>query len=148
MNTTRLLELTLACLLLTGAAHFVRAAEVPAGQEKRPTREDWQKMTPEQREAKMKELREKRQVLTPEQREAQRKVWRERMDKRIEELKKKKADGTITTQEEQVLKRMEEMVKRWDQVGSPQTPRTTPAKPADKPAEKPAEQPATPVAPK
>ena len=135
MNTATLLKFALALLVATGAATTLRAAEAPADQNPRPTREELQKMTPEERQAKLKERREQQQkALTPDQREAQRKVYRERMEKLIEELNKKKADGTITPDEGKRLERLQEMLKRFQQPA----PGTPPAKPAEKPA-KPAE---------
>lgn len=115
---TRFLKCTLAILIATGATALVRAADAPAEPEKRPVRPAVQQMTPEQREA-------------------QRKVWRERMQKTVDELKKKKTDGTITEQEAKRLESMEKWLQRMEQGPQP----ATPAKPGDKPAEKPAEKP-------
>ena len=137
MKMTRFLKYALAVLIGVGATAMLRAADAPAnpaGDDKKPTREELQKMTPEERQARMKEWRDKQPKLTPEQREAQRKVWRERMEKKLEDLKKKKADGTLTPQEEKQLERMQELLKRWEQGSDPGVPGTPPAKPADKPA--------------
>src|SRR6266568_6148468 len=75
-----------------------RAAKIKEFREQR--REELQKLSPEERAAKIKEEREKRvaarQALTPQEREAKRKEIRERMDKQLGELRKKKADGTLT----------------------------------------------------
>ena len=118
-------------MFATGTAPLRGAADAPAtptGGEKRPIREELQKLTPEERQARQKERREK---MTPEQREAQRKVWRERLEKRQDELKKKKSDGTLTPQEEKRLERMQDLMKRWDQGGGTNA---VPSKPADKPS--------------
>ena len=120
--------------MAAGAASLVRSADAPtnsASGDKRPLREELQKLSPEERQARLKEWRGK---MTPEQREAQRKTWRERMEKKIEELKKKKTDATITPQEEKQLERVQDMLKRWEQGGGPSGPGTPPAKPAEKPA--------------
>jgi hypothetical protein len=57
------------------------------------------------------------------------------MEKRIQELKKKKAAGTISEQETKRLEQWEQRLKRWNQSG-------TPAKPAERPSEKPEKKPA------
>ena len=133
MKTTRFLKCVLAVLMAGGAAPLARSADAPAnpvGGDKRPTREELQKLSPEERQTKLKEWREK---MTPEQREAQRKTWRERMEKKIEELKKKKTDGTITPQEEKQLERVQEMLKRGEQGGGPGGSGNPAGKPVDKP---------------
>lgn len=134
MITTRFLKCALTILLATGAAPLVRSADTPtnlASGDKRPLREELQKLSPEERQARLKEWREK---MTPEQREALRKTWRERMEKKTEDLKKKKTDGTITPQEEKQLERVQDMLRRWEQGGAPGAPGTPPVKPVDKPA--------------
>ncbi len=65
-----------------------------------PNREEWEKMTPEQREAKRKEIKE-------------------RLEKRIAELRAKQTDGTITAQEMSELSRSEKILKRFEQNGQP-----------------------------
>jgi hypothetical protein len=63
----------------------------------------------------------------------------------IEQLRKKKAEGTITTNEQQQLQRMEEIHQRFEKGGSrsgarPAQPEKAPEAKPDKPAEpKPAE---------
>ena len=98
-----------------------RAAKIKEFREQR--RDELQKLSPEERAAKIKEEREKRaavrQALTPQEREAKRKEIRDRMDKQLGELRKKKADGTLTPQEEKHLGRLEEVSKRFDQGGGP-----------------------------
>ncbi len=76
------------------------------------------------------ERRERFEHLTPQERETLRKIWRARIERRIEDLKKKKSDGTITDQETKSLERWELRLKRWDQRSTPDKP--SPDKPADK----------------
>ena len=124
MNTTRFLKCLLTCAVALGAGNLLRAEEAPAAPaapEKKPIREEL-KLTPEERQARLKERREKQQKMTPEQREAQRKVWRERMDKKVEDLKKKKADGTITPQEEKQVERVQDMIRRGEPSAKPAAP--------------------------
>lgn len=135
MKGKRFTEWTLAALILWGAAQAGRAADTPAEQDKKtPTREDWQKMTPEERQAKMKELRDKQKTLTPEQREAQRKIYHDRIAKQLEELRKKKTAGPLTPAETKRLENMEEWMKRMEQgQPSPAGAGNLPGRPADKP---------------
>lgn len=99
-------------------------------------REEMKDMTPEQREAKMKEmrerggkgggermgkLREEMKNMTPEQREAKMKELRSQMEAKKTELEKKKADGTITPQEEQMLERINQFASRAGK-GGPRRP--------------------------
>jgi hypothetical protein len=115
----------------------LKGAEPAPAPEKKPTQEELQKMTPEERRAKLKALREKNeQSLTPEQKEARRKVVRERMQKQIDELKKKEADGTISEAERQKLELWQLRLKRLDTAGK----EIPPAKPEDKPGDKPGKQ--------
>jgi len=44
------------------------------------------------------------------------------MDKKVEDLKKKKADGTITPQEEKQLERVQEMIRRGEPSAKPAAP--------------------------
>ncbi len=136
MKTNRFQVFLLGILLAFGASGALGAAEAPANDGKKPGRDEWQKMTPEERQARAKELRQKMEKMTPEQREEQRKVWRERMEKRIKELKQKKTDGKITEQETRQLEQWEQRLKVWDQKDTPYKPA---AKPAGPPVEKPAE---------
>jgi hypothetical protein len=133
MKMTSILKYTLVVAIGLGAANALVGADAPATPEKRPTPEEWQKMTPEERQAKMKEMREKAANMTPEQREAQRKMFRERMEKRLEELKKKKADGSITEQETKQMEMLEKRLQQWDTRGKEGT---APAKPVEKKEEK------------
>jgi hypothetical protein len=56
--------------------------------------------------------------LSPEERDAKRKEMRERMQKQLAELRKKKADGTLSEAEKKRLERMEEVNKRFEQAGA------------------------------
>jgi hypothetical protein len=127
LNTPLMLKCLLASGLAVGSITALRAADAPA--EKSPTREEWQKMTPEQREARNKEMREKFEKMTPEQREALRKTWRERMEKRIDQLKKKETDGAITDTEKKQLEQWVKRLKVWDQK---ETPEKSPEQPPEK----------------
>jgi hypothetical protein len=53
--------------------------------------------------------------LSPEEREAKRKEMQERIQKQLTELRKKKADGTLSPVEKKRLDRMEEVAKRMEQ---------------------------------
>jgi hypothetical protein len=132
MKAMSLFNYALAGLITVGATLALRAADAPTEPEKKTEPGDLQKMTPAERQTKAKELREKFQQMTPEQRETLRKVWRERVVKKVEELKKKKSDGTITEQETKRLDLLEQRLKTWDQ---------PPAGPGEKPADKPADKP-------
>lgn len=65
------------------------------------------------------EEREKRREqfnkLTPEQREAKRKEIKERLEKRISELRVRQTNATITVQESRELERREQILKRFEQ---------------------------------
>jgi hypothetical protein len=128
MKTPAILKCLLAALVAWGGVTLGRAAEGPA--EKQPTREDWQKMSPQERQTRAKEMREKFEKMPPEQREALRKVWRDRIEKRIDELKKKKKAGTITEPEVKRLEQWEKRLRLWDEQKAPEPP---PGKPAVKP---------------
>jgi|SRR5438045_3526085 hypothetical protein len=56
--------------------------------------------------------------LSPEERDAKRKEMRERMQKQLAELRKKKADGTLSEAEKKRLERMEEVNRRFEQAGA------------------------------
>src|SRR6266446_5117638 len=144
MQKMRMMPCAVALLLASGSRLALKAADEapPAKAPDRPElREKLKNLPPEERAAKIKEFREKRvaarQALTPQEREAKRKEIRERMDKQLGELRKKKADGTLTPQEEKRLGRLEEVSKRFDQGGGPgaATRRLPPAvTPGDQPA--------------
>ena len=56
--------------------------------------------------------------LSPEERDAKRKEMRERMQKQLADLRKRKAEGTLNEVEKKRLERMEEVNKRFEQAGS------------------------------
>jgi len=64
--------------------------------------------TPEQRSEALKKSEEVKK-LTPEERAAKRKEVRAKMEKRLAELQKKKADGALTEKEQKQLDRLEAM---------------------------------------
>ena len=114
--------IVLAAALCGAGAPRLRAEDPPA--EKRPTREemekrmeDWKKLSPEEREAKRKEIKE-------------------RLEKRIAALRSKQTNETITAQETNELVRSEKILKRFEQNGPPprgERPKTDePAAPAPK----------------
>jgi hypothetical protein len=127
----------LMCATLVASALVLRADDPP---EKSPSREDsekrkeeWKKLSPEEREAKMNEWRktnagpsraemEKRREqlknMTPEERAAKRKEIKERLEKRIAELKAKQTNGELATQEARELERREQILKRFEQEDS------------------------------
>ncbi len=85
-------------------------------------REEWRNLSPEEREARLKVWRERwstnrpnLKAMSPEEREAKRQEMRARFDKRFQELRQKKADGTLTVEEQRRLDRMEEIFKRFKQ---------------------------------
>lgn len=90
----------LAAGLFGPSAAPLRAADEPA--DKRPNREepdkrkDWKKLSPEEREAKRKEIKA-------------------RLEKRISELRSKQTNETITAQETRELGRSEQILKRFEQ---------------------------------
>ena len=130
MKLITLIKCSLALLLAAGTIPSLCAADAPPAPDKKPAREQFKDLTPEERAAKIKERREKNgspdgealqkkreelKDLTPEAREAKRKEFRERFDKQLDELRKKKADGTITDEETKKLERMEQINKRFEQ---------------------------------
>jgi predicted nucleic acid-binding Zn-ribbon protein len=56
--------------------------------------------------------------LSPEERDAKRKEMRERMQKQLADLRKRKAEGSLNEQEKKRLERMEEINKRFEQAGA------------------------------
>jgi hypothetical protein len=107
-------------------------------------KEEWKKLTPAERQARIREFREKSRRplisraeierrreefkhLTPEERRARIRSWREqhgglkeRLEKQIIELRQKKLDGTITPEESQRLERLEVVAQRFEQTGRSQ----------------------------
>jgi hypothetical protein len=140
-----LLTLLLSAVLGASVA-VVRADD---SNQKRGNREDsekrkdeWKKLSPEERDAKTKEWRktnggpsrgepEKRRELknmTPEEHAAKRKEIKERLERRIAELRAKQANATLSAQESRELERREQILKRFEQ-DMPGAPRIERAKP-------------------
>jgi hypothetical protein len=98
-------------------------------------REELKKLSPDERQAKIREWREKEglggtnKVFSAEEREARRKQMRERMQKQLASLRQKKADGKLTPEERRKLDRMEELSRRFEK--SAPHPNSNPA--PDKP---------------
>ena len=85
-------------------------------------REEFRSLPPGERAARMRELRESMakdrggfRMLTPEQREAKRDEMKQRVDTQIEELRKKKADASITESEQRRMEHMEQISRRLAQ---------------------------------
>ena len=82
-------------------------------------REELRSLPPEERAQRLRQLRQQFEsggpgfrVLTPEEREAKRKEVRERVEAEIKALETKKTEGTITEVEQRRLGRMKDMVNR------------------------------------
>jgi len=82
-------------------------------------REELKNLPPEERAAKLRELRRENQqegrgfkLLAPAEREGKRREMKERIDAQIAELQKRKAEGSLTEQEQRRLERMQQMSTR------------------------------------
>ena len=107
-------------LALFAAAGLVRAADEPG--EKRPSREEAEKR------------KENWKKLSPEERESKRKEIKARLEKRIAELRAKQSDETITAPETRELARSEQILKRFEQNNAAAKPdRPKPDEPAATP---------------
>lgn len=73
--------------------------------------------------------REEFNKLTPEERETKRKEIKGRLEKRITELRDKQANTTLTTQETRELERREQILKRFEQAPPPVTEPAAPPPP-------------------
>ena len=104
----------------------------PGREEFEKRREEWQKLSPEERDAKIKEWRrtnsgpartewEKRREqfknMSPEEREAKRAELKVRLEKRIAELRSKQTNATITPPELRELERREQVLSKFQQAG-------------------------------
>ena len=137
----------LTCALLAAPLIIVRAGDAPeksSGREDGEKRkEEWKKLSQEEREARMKEgrkpngvsskseserRREQFKNMTPEERIAKRKEIKDRLEKRITELRAKQASATITAQETRELERREKILKHFEQAdsGGPRIERAKP----------------------
>ena len=125
-------------LLATGGA-WSRAAEEPS--DKRPTREEMEKrreelkkLSPEERDAKLKELRDKfgwppreepdkrresPSKITSEERESKRKELKGRLEKRIAELRARQTNSVNAAEDARELERCEQILKRFEQNSLP-----------------------------
>ncbi|MBI3415788.1 MAG: hypothetical protein HY043_10820 [Verrucomicrobia bacterium] len=108
-------------ILLAMATPILTAADATAGDK-----------TPAERREQIKKQRDEFKNLSPEEKAAKIKERKAKMETRLAQLQKKKADGSITAQEQKQLDRLEAWKKNPDQAG-PRPPRAR--KPAgDKPA--------------
>jgi hypothetical protein len=76
--------------------------------------EDWNKLTPEQKQTMQKEWRDQFEKLTPEKRQAKRKELKARLEKRVNELRQRGTNGTLTAEEKRELGRREQILKRFE----------------------------------
>ena len=88
--------------------------------------EELKGLPPEERQARMREWREKQglggpgfRTIDTDQAKAKREELKKRIGQQLSELRKKKADGTITEQESKRLERMELMAKRLEERAAP-----------------------------
>jgi hypothetical protein len=95
-------------------------------------RKELRKLPPAERAAKLKELREKIgehpkfKAMPPDQRKAKREELKGRFDKQLDELRKKKAAGSLTLTETKRLQRIEGMAQRFKQARETNSPPSTP----------------------
>lgn len=107
---------------------------LPVLDKKPPTHQELLKLAPEEREARLKMLRDRKvggpkDALTPAEREKRRLEIRQRLEKRLENLRKKKKEKPLSPEEEKQLQRLEEVSRGWQ---SPK--KTKPATPSDSPS--------------
>lgn len=88
--------------------------------------EELKNLPPEERQARIREWREKQglggpgfRTIDTEQARAKREELKKRIEQQLSELRKKKADGTITELESKRLERMENMAKRLEERATP-----------------------------
>ena len=87
-------------------------------------REEWKDLTPEQRRAKMLEWRamrggEQAQAITPDNRDVYRQQIRERLQKQLQELNAKKAQGALTPEEQKRLENLGQVSKYFNAAPAP-----------------------------
>jgi hypothetical protein len=90
-------------------------------EESQKRREEWEKLSPEERRAAFREWRQKREVegkLSSQERETRRKMMRERLAKQLAELRQKKVDSALTEEERNRLERLEEIARRFEREGT------------------------------
>jgi hypothetical protein len=85
----------------------------PWREEAEKRREEWKNLPVEERRAKMQEWRAKRggEVVTPENRDLHRQQIRTRLQTQLQELNAKKAQGTLTADEQKRLAHLEQVSK-------------------------------------
>lgn len=98
-------------VLLAAAPLMMRAADEPAEKKPKPAREDGDKR------------KEEWNKLSPEQREAKRAEIKTRLEKRICELRTKQTNNTISAQELRDLTRSEQVLKKFETNAVPSTPK-------------------------
>lgn len=120
--------------LLAASVTLSRAQDtepkVPARADIEKLKDEWKKLPPEEREAKLKEWRrtngvparsdtEKRREqiknMTAEERMAKRREIKGRLEKRIGELRARQTNATLSAQESRELERREHILKRFEQ---------------------------------
>jgi hypothetical protein len=124
---------TFTCAWFLAAGLVTHAGDLPEKHPQRETsekwREEWNKLSPEERETRIKEWRktngvsrseaEKRREhlknMSPEDRAAKRKEIKGRLEKRIAELRARQVDGRLSPQEVRELERREQVLKRFEQ---------------------------------
>lgn len=156
MDSRNYISCAVAAFIVLGSDRAVRAADVTDGPDvqtsRQQLREKLKDMTPEERQTairkwreehpgagalreKLRKRREQVKNLTPEQRKTRRKEVRAQMEKRLDKLKEKQADGTLNDREKQRLERLERVMSRTSRQP---TPGNQGAKPSEdgKPLEK------------
>lgn len=111
MNLNRIMRGLVPALLLAMATPMLLAADPPAADK-----------TPAERSEAIKKRNEEFQKLSPEEKAAKLKERKVKMEARLAALQKKKADGSISAQEQKQLDRLEAWKKNPDQAG-PRPPR-------------------------
>jgi len=106
--------------------------QAPSRDDSEKRKEEWNKLSPEEREARAREWRktnaaparsdwEKRREalknMSPEERAAKRKEIKGRLEKRIAELRAKQTNATLSAQEARELERREQILKRFEPEG-------------------------------
>jgi vancomycin resistance protein YoaR len=90
------------------------ALEKLAAEDREARIKEWRRTNNLTSRAEMEKRREQSSKLTPEEREAKRKELRGRLEKRISELREKGKNSTLTTQETRELERREQILKRFE----------------------------------
>jgi len=95
-------------------------------QEIEKRKEEMKNLSPEERQKKIQEWRQQRtnarrdfKVLSPQEKETKRKEMRERFQTQLEDLRRKKAAGTLSFDEERRLRHYERLAGRFETEGKP-----------------------------